>query len=250
MIKRFMAIFFGGLFAANLWAVHIPDSLNYTVRLGYNIGGTAPVGMPATIRSMNKYKLEANFSLGLDAQKDFWGRWGLLSGLHLENKGMDVDATVKNYHMQMVQGGEVLEGMYTGRLVSKCDEWMLTVPVMLTYRASERVLLKFGPYISYVGTRVFKGHVYDGYLREGDPTGAKVVVGSTPDSWATYDFSSHMRSFQVGLDVGADVNLSQRIGVYADLEWGLNGIYKRSFKTIEQTLFPIFGTVGLTYKLR
>ena len=25
-------------------AISLPDSLNYTVRLGYNIGGTAPIG--------------------------------------------------------------------------------------------------------------------------------------------------------------------------------------------------------------
>ena len=250
MIKRYLVSFLGAAAASSMWAIHIPDSLNYTVRIGYNLGGTAPVSMPASIRSMNEYKLQANFSLGLDAQKDLWGRWGLLSGVHLENKGMDVDATVKNYHMQMVQGGEVLEGMYTGRLVSKCDEWMLTVPLMLTYRPCRQVMLKFGPYLSYVGTRVFKGHVYDGYLREGDPTGAKVEIGSTPETWATYDFSDHMRSFQVGLDFGADVHISHRIGVYADIEWGLNGIYKSSFKTIEQSLYPIFGTVGLTYKLR
>ena len=145
-------------------AISLPDSLNYTVRLGYNIGGTAPIGMPATIRKMNKFYFKPNFSLGIDVQRDMWGSWGLLTGLHLENKAMKIDATVKNYHMEMTKDGDRIEGVYTGNLVTECEEWMLTVPVNATFRTGN-VLLKCGPYISYVSTRVFKGHVYDGYLR-------------------------------------------------------------------------------------
>ncbi|MDD6008458.1 MAG: outer membrane beta-barrel protein, partial [Prevotellaceae bacterium] len=105
------------------WAISIPDSLNYTFRIGYNIGGTAPIGMPVTIRSLNSYDFQPNITLGLDVQKDIWGPWGLLAGVHIENKGMKIDATVKNYHMEMVQGGEHLEGMYTGNLVTECNRW-------------------------------------------------------------------------------------------------------------------------------
>ena len=169
-------------------AISLPDSLNYTVRLGYNIGGTAPIGMPATIRKMNKFYFKPNFSLGIDVQRDMWGSWGLLTGLHLENKAMKIDAAVKNYHMEMTKDGDRIEGVYTGNLVTECEEWMLTVPVNATFRTGN-VLLKCGPYISYVSTRVFKGHVYDGYLREGDPTGTRIELGNTPDSWGTYDFS-------------------------------------------------------------
>ena len=105
--------------ACSASAINIPDSLNYTARIGYNIGGTAPIGMPATIRKMNSYKIVANVSYGIDVQKDLWNNWGLLTGIHLENKGMEIDATVKNYHMEMVRGGESIEGRYTGRLVTK-----------------------------------------------------------------------------------------------------------------------------------
>ena len=126
------------------WAFSLPDSLNYTFRIGYNIGGTAPVGMPATIRKLNSYDFQPNVSLGLDVQKDLWGKWGLAAGVRLENKGMKIDATVKNYHMKMVQGGNELEGMYTGRLVTDCNLWMLTVPVMATFH-SGRWLIKCVP---------------------------------------------------------------------------------------------------------
>ena len=231
------------------WAFSLPDSLNYTFRIGYNIGGTAPVGMPATIRKLNSYDFQPNITLGFDTQKDLWGKWGLAAGVHLENKGMMIDATVKNYHMKMVQSGNELEGMYTGRLVTDCNLWMLTVPVMATFHTG-RWLIECGPYVSYVATRSFKGHVYDGYLRTGNPTGDKVDMGPEGDDNPTYDFSDDMRKCHVGMLLGADCRLGERIGVYADLTWGLNGAFKNSFKTIEQTLYPIYGTIGLTYKLK
>lgn len=230
-------------------AISLPDSLNYTVRLGYNIGGTAPIGMPATIRSLNKFSFKPNFSLGIDVQKDMWGKWGILTGLHLENKAMKIDATVKNYHMEMTKERDAIEGMYTGNLVTECEEWMLTLPVMATLRI-KNVLLKAGPYVSYVSTRVFKGYVYDGYLREGSPTGMKIEIGNTEDSRGTYDFSDKMRKIQAGIDIGADWQLHHRWGLYADLSWGLTGVHRSSFKTIEQTLYPIFGTAGIIYKLK
>lgn len=100
---------------STLRGAYITDSLNYTVRLGYSFGGTAPIGMPATIRSLNKYTLQPNYSLGFDVQKELKGPWGLQVGIHLENKGMEIDASVMNYHMAIVRGGESLEGYFTGK---------------------------------------------------------------------------------------------------------------------------------------
>ena len=45
------------------------DNLSYYARFGYNLGGTAPIGMPATIRSLDKYTLKGNFTIALDAYK-------------------------------------------------------------------------------------------------------------------------------------------------------------------------------------
>lgn len=223
--------------------------MNYIVRLGYNIGGTAPIGMPATIRELNKFKIQPNFTLAFDAQKDFWGRWGLLMGVHFEDKGMEVDATVKNYHMAIIQGGDKMEGYYTGRLVTEVDQGMLTVPIQATYRVNKNLLLKLGPYISYVSTRKFSGYVYDGYLRNVVPTGEKINIGNTENTRGNYDFSEDMRSFQFGIDAGIDWQIYRRWGAYADLQWGVTGVHKSSFKTIEQTLYPIFGTVGVIFRL-
>ena len=66
----------------------------------------------------------------------------------------------------------------------------------------------------------------------------------------------HLRSRQIqstdtqGVDFGIDWRLNNRWGICADLSWGLNGVFKKDFETIEQTMYPIYGSVGITYQLK
>ena len=106
------------------------DNLQLKARVGYNIGGTAPLGLPATIRSLDSYKLTPSLMVGFDAMSPIGGQEGLMVGLHFENKGMDGGVTTKNYYMEMVKGSSHLAGMYTGGVRQKVKEWMLTLPVL------------------------------------------------------------------------------------------------------------------------
>ena len=225
------------------------NDISFTARLGYSIGGTAPVGLPRSIRRLNSYTLMPNFQLGIDVERRFCSGIGIMSGLRFENKGMQEDARVKNYHMAFSQGSQYLEGQYTGDAKTKVNEWMFTVPVMATLHVGDKVRLKAGPYLSYVVSKQFEGCAHGGYLRVGGPTGAKISIGEGPGQRGDYDFSDDMRRFQVGLTLGCDWLFADRLGGYLDLNWGLTGIHHSGFKTIEQTLYPIFATVGVVYEL-
>lgn len=236
---------------AEVRAISLPENLEYYARVGFSLGGTAPVGMPASIRKLNEYKLQPNLSIAVDAYKRFGeSRWGLMSGLHVDNRAMETDAVVKNYHMEMRQGGESLDGIFTGNVVTKVSQWFVTIPVLVTMDVATNVRIKAGPYFSYQLSGNFDGYAYDGYLRQGDPTGVKVGIGTEEGSRGTYDFSENLRKFYAGVQVGADWYLSQHWGASVDLTWGLNGVFKKDFTTIEQTLYPIYGTVGVVYKLK
>ena len=78
--------------SANTYAEDFLDGMVYDVRLGYNIGGTAPIGMPAEIRKLNSYTLQPNVQIGVDAQKRIDSQWGVMLSLLFENKGMKEDA--------------------------------------------------------------------------------------------------------------------------------------------------------------
>ena len=127
---------------------------------------------------------------------------------------------------------------------------MFTLPIQATYSFNDKLQLKAGPYFSLLINKDFSGIASDGYLRQNDPTGPKILMGSKEGEWATYDFSDDMRRFQFGLAVGIDWQFYRNFGLSADLNWGLNGIFKSDFKTVDQTLFPIYATIGLFYRLK
>ena len=234
---------------AGAFTFHLFDNMTYYLRFGYGIGGTAPMGMPATIRSMESYKPTANFTLGLGLHRAITDHWGLSSGLYLENKGMDVDARVKNYHMAMIQGGQRLEGNFTGGVAIDVEQWMLTLPLLATYSIDDKWSVHAGPYFSYIKSPKFTGYAYDGYIRVGDPTGPKVKVGSDEGSRGSYDFSDDMRSWQFGMMVGADWRFYKQWGAFVDVTWGFTEIFHSGFDVLEQDLYPVYGTIGISYKL-
>ncbi len=241
-----LALLASTLLKANSW----DDDLQVKARAGYSIGGTAPIGMPETIRSIDAYKLTPSFMFGLDIQKSIGDKWGLLTGLHFENKAMNGDVTTKAYHMEVRKGDSMMEGLFTGKVHQEVTQWMFTLPIQATYSFNDKLQLKAGPYFSLLINKDFSGIASDGYLRQNDPTGPKILMGSKEGEWATYDFSDDMRRFQFGLAVGIDWQFYRNFGLSANLNWGLNGIFKSDFKTVDQTLFPIYATIGLFYRLK
>lgn len=238
------------LFASRVQAYNLVDSLQLRIRAGYSIGATTPIPLPETIRSIDGYRLTPSFMVGFDAMLPLRGKWGVALGLHFENKGMEGDVTTKAYHMELVKGDSRIEGLFTGHVKQKVTQWMLTIPLQATLQLGRKVTLKGGPYMSVLLSSDFSGIASDGYLRQGDPTGAKILMGSKEDEWASYDFSDEMRRMQFGIGIGADWQVYRRLGVSADLNWGLTGIFPGDFKTVEQSLYPIYGTIGIFYRLK
>ena len=220
----------------------------YNIKAGFNIGGTSPIPLPKEIRKIDSYApgiaiaIEGNATKWFDEKK----KWGLTLGLRLENKNMTTEATVKNYGMEILgQGGERISGVWTGGVKTKVHTAGLTIPLMATYKLNNRWNIKAGPYFSYILSREFSGHVYDGYLREDNPTGPKVEF--TDNKVATYDFSNDLRHFQWGLQAGAGWRAFKHLNIYADLTWGLNNIFKNDFHTITFAMYPIYLNIGFGY---
>ena len=143
---------------------------------------------------------------------------------------METKATVKNYSMEIIgSGGEKLKGNWTGGVQTKVEN---------TY-------ISAGPFVSFATNRNFSGYVYDGYLREINPTGTKVEFSG--DNRASYDFSDNLRKFQWGAQIGTEWKAFKHLIVYADLTWGLNDIFQKDFDTITFGMYPIYLNVGFGY---
>jgi hypothetical protein len=238
------------LFIGNSANAGTLDSLEVKARVGYSIGGTSPLPLPETIRSIESYNLTPSFMVGLDAMLPLSQKWGVMAGLRFENKGMKAAVTTKAYYMEVVKGDQQMAGLFTGHVEQKVKQWMLTIPVQATFKLGNKVMLKGGPYVSFLLNKEFSGIASDGYLRKDNPTGAKILMGSKEGEWATYEFKDDMRSVQFGIGIGADWQVHKRIGLSADLNWGLTGVFPGDFKTVEQTLYPIYGTIGVYYRFK
>ena len=87
---------------------------------------------------------------------------------------MITKATVKNYGMEIIgNDGNRLKGNWTGGVKTKVRNATLPSPCLETYKINSRLRAKAGVYVSYLMDEEFSGYVYEGYLREGNPTGKK-----------------------------------------------------------------------------
>jgi hypothetical protein len=218
------------------------------VKTGFKIGGTSPIPLPEEIREIKGYNptlsipLEANITKWLGTSR----KWGMTTGLKLENKSMETKARVKNYSTQIIgDGGEKISGRWTGNVKTTVQNTYITLPVLAAYRLDRRWTFHAGAYASILTEGNFSGQVYDGYLRESDPTGPKVEF--TDGRIATYDFSDDIRRFAYGVQVGASWRAFKHLNVYTDFSWGLNDIFKDDFKTITFAMYPIYADIGLGY---
>jgi hypothetical protein len=219
----------------------------YELKAGINIGGASPLPLPVEIRSIDKYN--PGFNGSIEGVATHWlgiqKKWGISVGLKLESKGMTTGATVKNYSMEIIDGGNKVSGYWTGYVHTKYATSMFTLPVNVNYNFNNRWKLHAGVFASLLFNKEFSGYVCDGYLREGTPIGQKLEF--TGDKTATYDFDHNLQSFQWGLQAGASWLAFRRFSLNADLSWGMNNIFKSDFKTITFKMHPIFFNIGFGY---
>ena len=220
----------------------------YSMKAGFNIGGTSPLPLPKEIRKIDSYRPGIAIAIEGDATKWFGQarKWGMTVGIRLEDKKMTTEATVKNYGMKIINtnGGE-LQGLWTGGVKTKVKNSYLTIPVLANYRINKRWIVSAGPYFSYLTDGNFSGHVYEGHLRTPNETGGRVDFNG--ENIATYDFSDNLRKFQWGLQVGGEWAAYKHLTVHADLTWGLNDIFEKDFDTITFAMYPIYLNLGFGY---
>lgn len=225
------------------------DSLRFDARLGYTVGGTIPTHIGKEIRGINSFNPGLNFSIAGGVSLPLSERWSIHSGLRMELGSMDVDSRVKNYDIEVVRGDESLSGIFIGNVRIKTTQRRITLPIQAGFDLSNQLQLRGGLFMGWLTSRKFWGWAYDGYLREESPIGAKIEMGREPGDRGDFDFDQNMRHMQWGIDVGADWHFHPRWGLFAELTYGLSGLFKSDFHSV-QTLRPMYGTLGISYRIK
>jgi len=224
------------------------DSLRLDARLGYALGGTVPTHMGNEIRGINKFIPGFNFIVAAEGSYPLSDRWAIHSGLRYELGSRDVDSRVKNYDIEVVRGDESLKGIFNGNVRIKTTQRRITLPIQAQFYLDEHWSLRAGIFMGWLASRKFWGWAYDGYLREGTPVGPKIEMGTEPGDRGDFDFDKNMRHMQWGIDVGADWRFSRRWGAFVELTYGLSGLFKSNFHSV-QTLRPLYGSLGISYSI-
>lgn len=225
----------------------VSAEIDFDARLGLNIGAVTPIPIPEEIRSVGSYTYKFQPAVEFGARISLFGNTGIRTALRFEMKDMVACATVKNYKMTITgEDGKSLSGYWTGENNTNSRNVMLSVPLELFFKLPGRFRLHAGPYASVMITRQFLGEVFNGYLRENDPTGDKIAYydGAT----SSYDFSEEMKRFQYGASATLDYDIGDWFLISASMNWGFTDIFKSSFETISFDMYPLFFNLSLGYR--
>ena len=212
---------------------------------GFNLGGTSPMPLPREIRGIDSYRPLVGIAIEGTIEKQINRVIGIHLGLRLENKTMETEATVKNYGMEISSNGAVTKGNWTGKVKTTVRNSYISIPLLMTCKLSPRWKMRVGPYFSYLLSGDFSGSVYDGYIRQDNPTGTKFEFKD--GAYATYDFSDELVKSNWGVQLGFEWRAFSHLNVFADVQWGLNSAFPKDFDTITFKMYPIYGNLGFAY---
>ena len=209
------------LFSALCLNTHAQDrTFDFNLFLGYNIGATAPIPIPAEVRKIESYNPKFNPSMGLNIGYRFNNKWGAGTGIAVDWKGMRVKDEVKYMYTSIttIQGNDKFTGYFVGKNMTNIDMPYRTVPIYAPYNFNEKWSARLGIYAAKALYSKFNGSVNNGYIRVGTPTGQKQEIDG---DGATFDFSEDIRDYDCGLQAGGEYKRKNRVGCYANLNWGL-----------------------------
>ncbi|MDR3129001.1 MAG: PorT family protein [Tannerellaceae bacterium] len=228
--------------------VSVPAQKNWTYELfvGYDIGATLPIPLPAEVRELGSWN--PGFSGTLFFQATHWldSDWGISTGLALERKGMKADAQVKHWQTSLEVGEEGrFSGTFSGKNTATFGGTYLVMPLCAAYRnGGEQWIFRCGGYVAVLLRAVFQGTASGGYIRNGGPTGERINV-----DYATFDFSDKIRKCDLGIVASINRRLSSRLSAQGQLLWGLLSVLPDSFEGIPYKMYNVYSAFGLSYAL-
>jgi hypothetical protein len=221
-------------------------NFDFKIKAGANIGGTAPMGIPAQVREIKSFNPLISLSMEADAVWWFDERWGVSTGIRFENKGMTTLAQVKEYSMRLraEEGGGELQGLFSGEVETKVKNGYLNIPLALHYQALTTINVHLGVYYANLLDPMLTGFARDGYLRHGQPgfeENSDIIDQS-------YDFSGELSKHDFGLLGGVEWSAFRHLVVSLDLNWGLRSIFAKGFNGINFPMYNIYTNMAFGYR--
>ncbi len=225
---------------------------NASVRVGLNVGASAPFGIADNISPLS---YSPNFSpvIAFDREFVLWRGLTLSSGIRLEYKGMRTRAKVQYFKTSVRQEDDKgnitqFDGHFTGENITNINMAMATLPLDIGWRFSPRYRLRLGGYISYLLYGSFTGAAQNGYTwtipEEGATLRQRISITS-----ASFDFSKELRKWDWGVEIASTHRVTDRFFVEAGLAVGVRSIFVEGFKGVSMDMHNMYGCLSLGYQL-
>lgn len=219
--------------------------LEHRILAGFNFGATTPIGFPNTIRKVNGYWPEFSPSLGYELSYRATRKWGAAVAVKLDYKGMGTKDEVQYFPTIITtEDGGRFQGDFSGKNKTIARNAYVSFPVSAVFTPNDKWRFNLGGYVAWLFSSNFYGTVSDGYIRNGGPTGEKVIITE-----ASFDFGKNMRTFDAGLQGGAAYRVGKKLSVNGNLNWGLRPIFPSDFQGMSFPLYNVYLTLGVTYKI-
>jgi hypothetical protein len=232
-------------YAQEMGVRHSLGNFDFKLKAGANIGGTAPMGIPAQIRQIKTFNPVISLNVGANVAYWVTPRWGILSGIHFENKGMTTTARVKEYDVRLVQDGGAVAGLFTGYVETKVKNGYLTIPIAACLSLMP-LTVHLGLYYAYLLDHLFEGSVYGGYLRQGE-AGKEYNMDIPEDKPEHFDFSNELAQHDFGATTGIEWNIRRHFLLAFDLNWGLRTVFPKSFTGVKFSMYNVYATMSFGY---
>jgi hypothetical protein len=226
---------------------HLLGNFDFSLKAGFNIGGTAPMGIPAPIREIKSFNPLISLSLG--GEVSYWlnAQWGVSTGVGFENKGMSTVARVKEYALLLKTDEGELQGLFSGEVKTGVHNGYMTIPLSVTYHTDKNINLLLGFYYAYLLTPSFTGSAYNGKFRTGNE-GSEYNMEMTEPAAFPDSFSEALNKHDYGISGGIEWYAFKHFFVAGELDWGLRSIFPHSFKGIDMSMYNLYFKASFGYK--
>lgn len=227
----------------------INDRFAIALQIGTDLGGAIPFPLRYLPTRFQPYP-RLSPSIGGKVIFPIYKEWSLGVEATYKKIMMDADARVQDQRFkQYAEKPEDIDiiAAFTGTAEMKMDFTALELPIYATYtfrNFKDRIL--FGPYFAWMIDNKFKIVAQKGYLTDADGVYTDEIKAENP---LDIDFSRSLSGFDIGLLVGYERAISERIDLGVRMMVGLKDIFKSDEKYLDYSMSHMRASIVLSYAL-
>lgn len=222
------------------------QEMNFGIKGGINIGTPIGVAEKGASGSVGVGPL-----LGVYFKYDLASRWSISADFMYSYKGSKFNTPVSGdtiYKYNTISPAPYYDTIpseantfYRGTVDGKFDNRYIDVPIYASYSLSNRFLLNFGGYVSYLVSGKNTGFAD---IEVGDPASPFTTVEDEP-----FDQSDGLATWDYGALLGATYVTKHRLNFGISVTTGLRSVYKNNYKYIDGVVRNVYMQTFVQFRL-